>query len=96
MTWSGVFHREFLISRNFNHLYTSNQLYCFRSLEEDRYMQPEIQEVIRLVRENRVWEIVEPHLESMAELEEDHPNALRQCMGSPTGVRVRRVFDQAL
>lgn len=59
-------------------------------------MQPEIQEVIRLVRENRIWDVVSPHLESMAELEEDHPNALRQDMHSPTGVRVRRGFEQAL
>jgi histidine ammonia-lyase len=35
----------------------------FSSLDEDRYMQPEIQEVIQLVRDNRIWEVVAPHLE---------------------------------
>ncbi|KAI6183550.1 Histidine ammonia-lyase [Aphelenchoides bicaudatus] len=66
------------------------------ALEEDRYMQPEIQRVIRLVRENRVWETVQPHIESMSELEDDHPNALRQNMGSPTGFDGKPNFERAL
>jgi|EndMetStandDraft_8_1072994.scaffolds.fasta_scaffold1580082_1 hypothetical protein len=59
-------------------------------------MQPEIQEVIRLVRENKIWEVVKPHVESMSELEEDHPNALRQNMSSPTGVQAKSNFERAL
>ena len=49
-------------------------------------MQPEIQAVIRLVRENRVWEAVAAHIEKMIRLENDDPAALRPLTESPTGV----------
>lgn len=69
----------------------------FRALEEDRYLQPEIQEVIRLVRENRVWETVAAHIEKMEKLEDDHPDALRQECSSPTGGNFApRGFESAL
>ncbi|KAE9549474.1 hypothetical protein FO519_007314 [Halicephalobus sp. NKZ332] len=57
----------------------------FKPLEEDRFMQPEIQSVIQLVRENKIWTTVEPFLERMADLESDFPDVLRQQMTSPTG-----------
>ncbi|KAI6206458.1 hypothetical protein M3Y94_00912900 [Aphelenchoides besseyi] len=66
-------------------------------LDEDRYMQPEIQDVIKLVRENRVWEVVAPHIEEMATLEEQQPNALRQDCSSPTGGNFGpKDYEQAL
>uniref|UniRef100_A0A7E4W1E2 Histidine ammonia-lyase n=1 Tax=Panagrellus redivivus TaxID=6233 RepID=A0A7E4W1E2_PANRE len=56
----------------------------FKPLEEDRYMQPEIQAVIQLMRENKIWETVAPFLGRMADLESDFPDVLRQNTGSPT------------
>ncbi|KAI1712286.1 aromatic amino acid lyase domain-containing protein [Ditylenchus destructor] len=53
-------------------------------LEEDRYMQPEIQSVIELVRQNKVWEVVEPHLTRMSHLESHIPELLRTEADSPT------------
>jgi hypothetical protein len=47
-------------------------------------MHPEIQKVIELVRENKIWEIVEPHLIRMNDMEEQRPNVLRQEAESPT------------
>ncbi|KAH7711834.1 Histidine ammonia-lyase [Aphelenchoides avenae] len=55
------------------------------ALEEDRFMHPEIQLVIELVRSNKIWEVVEPHLTRMAELESGQPDVLRQEAESPTG-----------
>jgi histidine ammonia-lyase len=55
------------------------------ALEEDRYMHPEIQRVIELVRLNKIWETVEPHLTRMEELESGQPDLLRQEAESPTG-----------
>ena len=57
---------------------------AFSPLEKDRYMHPEIQSVIELVRENRIWEVVEPHLIRMNKMEERRPNALRQEASRPT------------
>uniref|UniRef100_A0A915EF11 Histidine ammonia-lyase n=1 Tax=Ditylenchus dipsaci TaxID=166011 RepID=A0A915EF11_9BILA len=54
------------------------------ALEEDRFMHPEIQEVIELVRQNKIWEVVEPHLTQMSQLESYHPQLLRQEAESPT------------
>lgn len=56
------------------------------ALEEDRFMHPEVQKVIELVRNNKIWEVVEPHIEVMANLENDRPDVLRQEMNSPTGL----------
>nr|CAD2190194.1 unnamed protein product [Meloidogyne enterolobii] len=53
-------------------------------LNDDRYMQPEIQSVISLVRSNKIWTVVEPHLERMSKLESCRPDLLRQEAGSPT------------
>ena len=47
-------------------------------------MQPEIQSVIGLVRSNRIWEVVEPHLTRMSEMESSRPDLLRQEAESPT------------
>ena len=47
-------------------------------------MQPEIQSVISLVRSNKIWTVVEPHLERMSKLESCRPDLLRQEAGSPT------------
>ncbi|CAD5216638.1 unnamed protein product [Bursaphelenchus xylophilus] len=67
------------------------------ALEEDRFMHPEIQLVIKLVRENKVWEVVAPHLEKMNELEEKDPDALRQECASPTGgTFTSKGFEEAL
>lgn len=59
-------------------------------------MQPEIQEVIRLVRENSIWKVVEPYVKVMFELEEDHPDALRQNIESPTSVQAKRGCERTL
>jgi histidine ammonia-lyase len=56
----------------------------FKPLEEDRYMHPEIQAVIQLVRENKIWDAVSPFLDRMADLESDFPDVLRQNTTSPT------------
>ncbi|KAF7637789.1 Histidine ammonia-lyase [Meloidogyne graminicola] len=53
-------------------------------LNDDRYMHPEIQSVISLVRSNQIWDIVKPHLEKMSKLESYKPDLLRQEAGSPT------------
>ncbi|KAL3106992.1 hypothetical protein niasHT_019388 [Heterodera trifolii] len=54
------------------------------ALEQDRFMQPEIQKVIGLVRANRVWQVVAQHLERMGRMESDRPKLLRQEAESPT------------
>uniref|UniRef100_A0A183BYB6 Histidine ammonia-lyase n=1 Tax=Globodera pallida TaxID=36090 RepID=A0A183BYB6_GLOPA len=54
------------------------------ALEQDRFMQPEIQKVIGLVRSNRVWKVVEQHLERMGRMESNIPTLLRQEAESPT------------
>ncbi|KAI6216482.1 Histidine ammonia-lyase [Aphelenchoides fujianensis] len=68
------------------------------ALDEDRYMQPEIQEVIKLVRANRVWEVVAPHVDEMSALEAKEPDALRQDAASPTGRNFghQQGFERAL
>lgn len=55
-------------------------------LNEDRYMKPEIDAVIEMIRENRVWETVLPHLETLEAMEELDPDALRQFAKTPTGI----------
>lgn len=47
-------------------------------------MHPEIQAVIALVRDNKIWDAVAPFLERMADLESDFPDVLRQNTTSPT------------
>lgn len=49
-------------------------------------MHPEIQAVISLVRENKIWDAVAPFLDRMADLESDFPDVLRQNTLSPTGM----------
>lgn len=56
----------------------------FSPLEQDRFMQPEIQTVIGLVRANWIWKVVEPHLDRMVRLESNIPTLLRQEAESPT------------
>ncbi|MFH4984061.1 hypothetical protein AB6A40_010770 [Gnathostoma spinigerum] len=53
-------------------------------LNEDRFMQPEIEAVIDLLRSGKVWEVVKPHLEEMRDMEELNPQALRSHAPSPT------------
>ncbi|EFO89861.1 hypothetical protein GCK72_023663 [Caenorhabditis remanei] len=55
-------------------------------LNEDRYMKPEIDAVIEMIRENRIWETVLPHLETLEAMEELDPDALRQFTKTPTGI----------
>jgi len=53
-------------------------------LEEDRFLQPEVTAVIDLVRSNKIWETVEPHIERMGRLESHLPEVLRHDADSPT------------
>uniref|UniRef100_A0A8R1HZV4 Histidine ammonia-lyase n=1 Tax=Caenorhabditis japonica TaxID=281687 RepID=A0A8R1HZV4_CAEJA len=55
-------------------------------LNEDRYMKPEIDAVVEMIRDNRVWETVLPHLETLEAMEELDPDALRQFAKTPTGI----------
>ncbi|GMR34715.1 hypothetical protein PMAYCL1PPCAC_04910, partial [Pristionchus mayeri] len=55
-------------------------------LNRDRFMQPEIAEVIQLIRENKVWECVAPHLATLEEMEALDPDALRLETKTPTGI----------
>uniref|UniRef100_A0A1I7U174 Histidine ammonia-lyase n=1 Tax=Caenorhabditis tropicalis TaxID=1561998 RepID=A0A1I7U174_9PELO len=55
-------------------------------LNEDRYMKPEIDAVVEMIRENRVWDTVLPHLETLEAMEELDPDALRQFTKTPTGI----------
>uniref|UniRef100_A0A0K0EIS8 Histidine ammonia-lyase n=1 Tax=Strongyloides stercoralis TaxID=6248 RepID=A0A0K0EIS8_STRER len=55
-------------------------------LKNDRYMYPEIQHVIKLIRENKIYEAVEDRLIEIRDLEELDPNAMRMKAGSPTGI----------
>ncbi|EGT59403.1 hypothetical protein CAEBREN_02279 [Caenorhabditis brenneri] len=55
-------------------------------LNEDRYMKPEIDAVVEMIRENRVWDTVLPHLETLEAMEELDPDALRQFAKTPTGI----------
>ncbi|CAI2356492.1 unnamed protein product [Caenorhabditis sp. 36 PRJEB53466] len=55
-------------------------------LNEDRYMKPEIDAVLEMIRDNRIWETVLPHLETLEAMEELDPDALRQFTKTPTGI----------
>ncbi|ULT81120.1 hypothetical protein L3Y34_011180 [Caenorhabditis briggsae] len=55
-------------------------------LNEDRYMKPEIDAVVEMIRENKIWETVLPHLETLEAMEELDPDALRQFAKTPTGI----------
>ncbi|KHJ93345.1 histidine ammonia-lyase [Oesophagostomum dentatum] len=55
-------------------------------LTEDRFMQPEIEAVTQLLRDNKVWECVQPHLKTLREMEELDPDALRIDAKTPTGI----------
>ncbi|KJH43724.1 histidine ammonia-lyase domain protein [Dictyocaulus viviparus] len=65
----------------------------FRPLTEDRFMQPDIEAVIQLLRENKVWECVEKHLKTMSEMEDLDPDALRIDAKTPTGIVVSQRVD---
>ncbi|KAJ1353492.1 Histidine ammonia-lyase [Parelaphostrongylus tenuis] len=39
-------------------------------LTEDRYIHPDIQAIIQLIRDNKVWECVQHHLKTLEEMEE--------------------------
>ncbi|KAK0393380.1 hypothetical protein QR680_000183 [Steinernema hermaphroditum] len=58
----------------------------FAPLEDDRYMKPEIDEVIKLVRANKVWQVVEEELDDMKDREDIDPDALRNETTTPTGI----------
>ncbi|CAJ0959838.1 unnamed protein product, partial [Mesorhabditis belari] len=62
-------------------------------LNEDRFMQPEIEKVIEMIRDNKVWECVAPHLKTLGDLEELDPDALRSNLKTPTGVTLLNVMD---
>uniref|UniRef100_A0A7I4Y2V0 Histidine ammonia-lyase n=1 Tax=Haemonchus contortus TaxID=6289 RepID=A0A7I4Y2V0_HAECO len=55
-------------------------------LTEDRFMQPEIEAIVQLLRDNKVWECVQPHLKTLREMEELDPDALRTDAKTPTGI----------
>ncbi|CAI5456185.1 unnamed protein product [Caenorhabditis angaria] len=55
-------------------------------LIQDRYMKPEIDAVVEMIRENKIWETVLPHLETLEAMEELDPDALRQFAKTPTGI----------
>ncbi|VDL74985.1 unnamed protein product [Nippostrongylus brasiliensis] len=55
-------------------------------LTEDRFMHPDIEAIIQLLRDNKVWECVQPHLETLREMEELDPDALRIDAKTPTGI----------
>ncbi|PAV86161.1 hypothetical protein WR25_02649 [Diploscapter pachys] len=55
-------------------------------LTEDRSMHGDIEAVVALLRENKVWETVLPHLETLEAMEELDPDALRLSAKTPTGI----------
>ncbi|VDM56815.1 unnamed protein product [Angiostrongylus costaricensis] len=62
-------------------------------LIEDRYMHPDIQTIIQLLRDNKVWECVQPHLKTLREMEELDPDALRIDAKTPTGIVISERLD---
>ncbi|VDP01709.1 unnamed protein product [Heligmosomoides polygyrus] len=57
-----------------------------KPLVEDRFLQPDIEDVIQLVRDNKIWECVQPHLKTLREMEELDPDALRVDAKTPTDI----------
>lgn len=55
-------------------------------ITEDRFMQPEVDAVLQLIRENKIWEVVSPFLETLEAMEELDPDALRTDAKTPTGI----------
>ncbi|KAE9416327.1 hypothetical protein Angca_006477 [Angiostrongylus cantonensis] len=66
-------------------------------LIEDRYLHPDIQAIIQLLRDNKaslkVWECVQPHLKTLREMEEMDPDALRIDAKTPTGIVISERLD---
>ncbi|TMS33638.1 hypothetical protein L596_001357 [Steinernema carpocapsae] len=58
----------------------------FAPLVDDRYMKPEIDEVIKLVRANQVWRVVEEEVDDFKDRECRDPDTLRQDTTTPTGI----------
>ncbi|KAK6009351.1 hypothetical protein OSTOST_25741 [Ostertagia ostertagi] len=49
-------------------------------------MHADIEAIIQLLRDNKVWECVRPHLKTLKEMEELDPDALRIDAKTPTGI----------
>ncbi|ETN74932.1 phenylalanine and histidine ammonia-lyase [Necator americanus] len=62
-------------------------------LTQDRFLHPDIEAVIQLLRENKVWECVQPHLKTLREMEELDPDALRIDAKTPTGIVMSERLD---
>ncbi|CAI4228581.1 unnamed protein product [Auanema sp. JU1783] len=56
------------------------------AITEDRFMQPEVDAVLQLVRENKIWDVVSPYLETLEAMEALDPDALRVDAKTPTGI----------
>ncbi|VDK23808.1 unnamed protein product [Anisakis simplex] len=59
----------------------------------DRSLQPDIKAVAELLRQGKVWEVVEPHVTTMADMEVLDPDALRNTFKTPTGAGIAGVYD---
>lgn len=42
----------------------------------------------------QVWELVEPHMMTMSDMEELDPDALRHCLKTPTGITINDSEDE--
>ncbi|VDM49082.1 unnamed protein product [Toxocara canis] len=57
-------------------------------VDVDRSLQPDIEKVTELLRQGKVWEVVEPHMVTMEAMEDLDPDALRQYLKTPTGIMI--------
>ncbi|VDD95907.1 unnamed protein product [Enterobius vermicularis] len=62
-------------------------------LENDRSLNPDIMAVVKLLREGKVWNAVESHLQFSEDTEALDPDALRQTTKTPTGYAQKFVDD---
>ncbi|KIH57440.1 hypothetical protein ANCDUO_12368 [Ancylostoma duodenale] len=53
----------------------------------------DIEAVVQMLRENKVWECVQPHLKTLREMEELDPDALRIDAKTPTGIVMSERLD---
>ncbi|KIH58136.1 phenylalanine and histidine ammonia-lyase [Ancylostoma duodenale] len=62
-------------------------------LTADRSLHMDIEAVVQMLRENKVWECVQPHLKTLREMEELDPDALRIDAKTPTGIVMSERLD---
>uniref|UniRef100_A0A915ALQ5 Histidine ammonia-lyase n=3 Tax=Parascaris TaxID=6254 RepID=A0A915ALQ5_PARUN len=60
----------------------------------DRSLHPDIEAVTELLRQGKVWEVVEPHMMTMSDMEDLDPDALRHCLKTPTGIMIDDSEDE--